>query len=451
MRVLIQLRHSAQLHAAARRSAAFGPMASSVENLLPGLALDHSFASVQIPMPHPMQPGASHFALSQPLSFSLAAADSTYVVRGQIPDDPEGQRNTLAAAYRNPAITGVFSDPVIETCLVCPGSNALGTDAKVAQLLGVAGLTSKGLTGKGVKVVVVDTGINVGYLTSVGRTPILDKSNSWTPAGVTTTPGNHPTDHGTMCAFDVGIAAPNATLLDHAVLLSQAVGATAMAGLLSDAVKAYSTLLTLIGGMSAKSRSLVVSNSWGMFSPAWDFPVGHPGNYSDNPAHPFNIIVASLEAAGADILFAAGNCGLDCPDGRCQFGPTPPICGANSHPRVISVAGVDVKKKRVGYSSQGPGRLSAKKPDLSAYTHFKGSGVYPADGGTSTSCPVLAGVVAAVRTRYKASKVSPFQLRSLMFKTAQDLGGSGFDFNFGWGVINPKPLLAALKAAFGGP
>ena len=36
----------------------------------------------------------------------------------------------------------------------------------------------------------------------------------------------------------------------------------------------------------------MVSNSWGMFDPAWDFPVGHPGNYSDNPNHPFNIIVA---------------------------------------------------------------------------------------------------------------------------------------------------------------
>jgi hypothetical protein len=57
----------------------------------------------------------------------------------------------------------------------------------------------------------------------------------------------------------------------------------------------------------------VVNNSWGMFNPTWDFPVGDPQNYSDNPNHPFNIIVASLEAAGADILFAAGNCGPGMP------------------------------------------------------------------------------------------------------------------------------------------
>jgi subtilisin family serine protease len=247
-----------------------------------------------------------------------------------------------------------------------------------------------------------------------------------------------------MCAFDVGIAAPRATLLDYAVLLSQTPGTTVMAGLLSDAVQAYGKLMQVIQAMPKKSRALVVTNSWGMFSPAWDFPVGHPGNYSDNPAHPFNIIVASLEAAGADILFAAGNCGRDCPDGRCNFGTTRPICGANSHPKVLSIAGIDVHKKRVGYSSQGPGRLSARKPDLSAYTHFKGSGVYAADGGTSAACPVAAGVVAAIRTKYPTSKLSPARLRTLLFKTAEDLGSAGFDEDHGWGAIDPAALIARL-------
>src|SRR5205814_5525407 len=137
-------------------------------------------------------------------------------------------------------------------------------------------------------------------------------------------------------------------------------GATAMAGLLSDAVLAYSKLRQILVAMPASKRAMVISNSWGMFSPKWDFPPVHPGNYSDNANHPFNIIVASLENAGTDILFAAGNCGRDCADGRCDFGTTHPICGANSHPSVISVAGVDTTKSRVGYSSQGPGRLTSQ-------------------------------------------------------------------------------------------
>src|SRR5207249_3761764 len=145
------------------------------------------------------------------------------------------------------------------------------------------------------------------------------------------------------------------------------------------------------------------------------------------------IIVASLERAGADVLFAAGNCGRGkCIDSRCEFGDAPPICGANSHPAVLSVAGVDVRKRRLGYSSQGPGRLSAHKPDVASFTHFSGSGVYPADGGTSAACPVLAGVVAAVRTKYSATRLSPAALRSLSCKTADDLGRAGYDSDRGW-------------------
>jgi subtilisin family serine protease len=302
------------------------------------------------------------------------------------------------------------------------------------------------MDGTGVYVAVVDTGINLDHLRSKGRTPKLLVSKSWTPRGVATRPGRHPRNHGTMCAYDLGIAAPNATLLDDAVLLSKAPGATAMSGLLSDAVLAYSKLRQTLLAIPAARRAMVITNSWGMFSPAWDFPPGHPGNYSDNPAHPFNLIVGGLESAGADILFAAGNCGRDCPDSRCAFGADPPICGANSHPAVISVAGVDVNRARAGYSSQGPGRLSTQKPDVAGYTHFAGSGVYAADGGTSAACPVVAGIVAAIRTKYPSGVLSPLQLRALLFKTAANLGAPGFDFDFGWGVVDSTALVAAVTA-----
>jgi subtilisin family serine protease len=247
-----------------------------------------------------------------------------------------------------------------------------------------------------------------------------------------------------MCAFDATITAPKAQLLDYAVLLSRRHGSTAMEGLLSDAVLAYSKLRQVLNGMPPDTRAMVITNSWGMFTPTWDFPPGHPGNYSDNPTHPFNVIVGSLDAAGADILFAAGNCGRDCPDGRCNFGGTLPICGANSHPSVISVAGVDINKARVGYSSQGPGRLDRNKPNIAAYTHFQGSGVYPADSGTSAACPVAAGVVAAVRSKHSATALSPHKLRSLLYKSADDEGRRGFDWDYGWGVIDPGHLLKSL-------
>lgn len=458
MRVLVQFRstpevHSALLAGTAMPAFAAGAVPAAGEGAaglvgpagqITGLSIDPGYTAVQVPTPRAAREGASAFRWSQPVTFSTAPEDATYVVRGSIPDDPDRQREALAQAQRRPDVVGVFSDPNVETCLVCPGSPAVGNAQDVARMLGVKALADEGLDGHGVPLAVVDTGINLAYLESKGGNRHLSVPRSWTPQGVGTRPGRHPVDHGTMCAFDVGIAAPEATLLDYAVLLSRATGATAMSGLLSDAVLAYSKLLGLVQSQPVGRRRLVVSNSWGMFDPAWDFPVGNPGNYSDNPAHPFNVIVASLADAGADILFAAGNCGRECPDGRCAFGGSQPICGANSHPSVLCVAGIDTKKRRVGYSSQGPGRLSASKPDVSAYTHFTGSGVFPEDSGTSAACPVAAGVVAAIRTHFPSSLLSPAELRTLVAKTATDLGGTGFDNDFGWGALDATALVAAL-------
>jgi subtilisin family serine protease len=446
MRVLIQLRHSSPLEAAVASAQPFGALGLGPEALGPGFTLDAEYEPVLLPTPVPTEPGANPFALGQPLDFSVEPQEATYLVRGEVAD-ANLEQTVQALALGNPDVVGVFSDPLIERC-VCP-ERAIGTHKDVARVLGVKKLDDKGLTGRGVPVAVVDSGINRAHLVTRGQNPSIDARRSWSPPGVSTKPGRHPVDHGTMCAFDVGIAAPRATLLDYALLLSTRPGPTVMAGFLSDAVAGYGRLLRIIRNAPAGRRRLVVNNSWGMFSPKWDFPVGHPGNYSDNPAHPFNVIVASLEREGADIVFAAGNCGRECPDGRCAFrGSQRPICGANSHPKVLSVAGIDYRKRRIGYSSQGPGRLTPNKPDISAPTAFKGSLVFPGgDGGTSTSCPVAAGVVAALRTKYPPAKVSPAEMRSLIYKTADDLGGAGYDHNYGWGAIDPVPLAAAVAKA----
>lgn len=435
MRVLVLMRSTPDLGAAAA-SADAGVLGAMALGDQPTFQLDTAFAPIEVPAP--LGPNA------RALAFDTAPEASTYVVRGDLADDDEAAYLDLTGRSD---VAGVFADPAIETCLICPGSPPQGTAADVASLLGVAQLQSHGMDGHGVGVAIVDTGINQAHLNAKGQTQTIDPTLSFTPAGVATAPGQHPLGHGTMCAFDTGIAAPAATLLDHAVLLSRTGGQTVMSGLLSDAIRSYSVLLTHLLAPSADPVRLVVNNSWGMFNPAWDFPIGHPGNYSDNMNHPFNVIVSSLEAAGADIFFAAGNCGVDCPDGRCAFGGTRPICGANSHPSVISVAGVDTTKLRVGYSSQGPGRLSLQKPDVCGYTHFLGSEAFgpgTSDGGTSAATPVVTGLAAAVRTQHAPSTLSPAALRTLLQKTAEDLGNMGFDSDHGWGVVDTLALLAQL-------
>lgn len=380
-----------------------------------------------------------------------AAGTPTYVLRASV--QPERFDDFLHQASSDPAVVGVFADARIQPiAAVCP-MGPVGTDRDVEAMLGVADLHAQGMDGSGVRVVIVDSGVNLAYLGLKGKRPAFDADLSWGPLANQPL-GAMPVDHGTMCAYDVCIAAPNCTIVDHALLTTDLQGGSVMDGYLSDAVQSYGVLLSHqmqatrpFAGDSAP-RTLVVNNSWGMFHPSWDFPVGSPQNYSDNPDHPFNIIVASLEAAGADILFAAGNCGTECPDGRCQNVTNAGIFGANSHSAVLSVAGVKIDKQRIGYSTKGPGRLEQQKPDIASYTHFAGSGVYSADGGTSAATPVAAGVVAAIRRLYPASVLTPARFRELIRETAEPQG-KGFNYEYGHGIMNVPQLLTALEEEFG--
>jgi hypothetical protein len=442
---------------------AFGLSAPEAAASVQGIKIDPSFS------PMPMPPHVTgHRAIERlialeaaPFSGASSAPEPgtvgpfglsgpTYLVRGEIADlAVNAQAAVAASAASNQSIVGIYADVAISTCPVCPNSPALGSDKDVERLLGVDKLARNGMDGTGVCVAVVDTGINVAWLNSKGKTPNFDASRSFTTLGGT--PGNFPVNHGTMCAFDVCIAAPKCTLLDIAILRS-----VAFTTLLSDAVRAYSFLLNLLRNQlrPGAGSTLVVSNSWARFPVIPDFPKGHPSNYSDNPNHPFNRIVDTLESVGADILFAAGNCGPDCPDDRCYVNGQPVtndgIYGANSHPKVLSIGGVDINGDIAGYSTLGPGHLDDEKPDVCAFTHFSGSGVYAADGGTSAATPVAAGLIAALRTKKPSNpqdpSASPQAIRSNVSKTAVDKGPAGFDYTYGWGIVN-GPALADLFAA----
>lgn len=73
---------------------------------------------------------------------------------------------------------GVFSDPRIQPIAVCP-SGPLGTDLDVEELLLVEELKRRGMNGAGIKVMIVDTGVNLTYLRAHGKTPGFDSTLSW--------------------------------------------------------------------------------------------------------------------------------------------------------------------------------------------------------------------------------------------------------------------------------
>lgn len=346
----------------------------------------------------------------------------------------------------------IFSDPTVASFNpICGGDGPVGTALDVGRNLGVADLHRAGLDGAGVGLVICDTGINSAHLAAKGLQPALDATFAWRPSGSFAAPGQSAVGHGTMCAFDALIAAPNATLIDMPLLQSQRTGGSGMDGVLSDAIAGYGQLLNLI--RSGLYKHLVVNNSWGMYQLAWDFPAGHPGRYADNPRHPFNIAVAVLARAGADILFAAGNCGPACPDPRCQRTDRFSITGANAHPDVTTVAAVSVRRTSIGYSSQGPGipGMASQKPDISAYSHFLGSEAYGrgvADTGTSTACPVAAGVVAAFRSHRAMASFSTSDLaRELRYDAIARSSPARWSPIRGHGIISPLDTARRLGLA----
>jgi hypothetical protein len=96
MRVLVQFRSSPTVHAATLSGEAMPSFADTTAAPIPGLIVDPAFTPVQVPTPRAAEPGASPYRYSPAVSFSMAPEEATYLLRGTVPDDPDGQRAALA-------------------------------------------------------------------------------------------------------------------------------------------------------------------------------------------------------------------------------------------------------------------------------------------------------------------------------------------------------------------
>ena len=342
--------------------------------------------------------------------------DGDFVLAADIDGDAESEMLDTGLAK------AVFADPQIAPFPVAP-SSPVGTIDDVADALELESLRDAGALGRGVRVAVVDSGVDGTQVNVSGGASL------W-PG---TSPGTAPPGHGTMCALDVQIAAPDAQIHDYPLLRSD--GNTWIA-LLSDAIRVFAEIMTT---MLRLPGPMVVTNSWGMYDTVGDEPLGSPQNYSGNDAHPFNTITAALVAAGADVMFAAGNCGADDPTEGCgqnDIGPGRSILGANGHPDVITVGAVTVEDAYLGYSSQGPALLSHEKPDVVSYSHFDAPGSNPSfHSGTSAACPVAAGVVAALRSKPSASALPPGAIKRALIDGATSPSGHGWTPDLGRGIV----------------
>lgn len=393
---------------------------------------------------------------------------------------------------REIAYVGMGADaPVAALDLWRPGVGAdgvFGTEQQAFAAVAAAPLLAGSTTGRGVNVVIFDSGLDPGMF-GWKRGPNVPRQDpedpEWTgfnplaPLGgwaaavqgqptALTEPWKASGGHGSTMARLVTLLAPDVHLWDVPFLPS-AIGDVPQ--FLSDAHQAYVTVLNGIAAMRnsaqlkpGQSDRWVLVNAWGIYDRRAE-PV--LGDYTENRqpgGHVFNLLMDQADDLGLDVVFGAGNAGPFFPSWRCgprDWGPGRGIWGANGHEKVLSVGATRSDHAWIGYSSHGPGpadrsglkvpMLTPQKPDLCLPSNFADSGSAAIRyTGTSAACAMAAGVVAAMRSMSDPGSVPPAMLRKILRETTwpkQPYAANVHDERMGWGVLNAEAALSKLLEA----
>jgi subtilisin family serine protease len=299
--------------------------------------------------------------------------------------------------------------------------NVTTMNESVVAIEAGAARTAFGVTGDGVRVAVLDSGVDANHPALQNRVVAqFDHANE---------PVNIPGDHGTHVAGTIasedavfrGVAF-EADIINIKVLTATGSGLpqNVIDGL-DRAVRSDAKVANLSLGWSEISHGWVCDNADCVLCQAADNTV----------------------RLGVAVVVAAGNEGTAAGPG--QFNIRHP--GAAR--RVITVAAVDKAKQLANFSSIGPGsgRLSAASPIRITKPDLAGPGVdimssvvgggFTAFNGTSMASPHVAGVAALVLEKYPRMK--PIVLKKLLEESSEDLQYAPTEI--GYGLVNP---LAAL-------
>jgi Subtilase family len=336
----------------------------------------------------------------------------------------------------------------------CPGTATLalfGHRGHARRAVRAGALTSHAFLGQTVNVVIIDEGLDKAVIPPKNWGGGLDHyidNDLVLPAG--TAPR---TSHGMMIARSILDLAPDVRLYDVPVIPTSI---TPLPVFVSTVQAAYISLIHEIHHrrkLPPWSGPWVLVNAWGIFDTSQD-PSGSYTENTESGGHPMiNLVTRAVQDHHLDIVFAAGNCGQFCPSQRCgglDRGPGHSIWGANAHPLVITAGAVRSDETWVGYSSQGPGPelLAVQKPDLCAPSQFcETNDAALLSSGTSASCAITAGVVAALRSNPKWDQVSvtPEALKAALIAAARKPHGpAGWDDRLGFGILDAAAAIAAL-------
>ena len=305
--------------------------------------------------------------------------------------------------------------------------------------IGAPDLWDLGHTGEGVVVAAMDCGVDPNHpdLAAQWR----GGTNSWfDPHGEHAAP--HDADgHGTgvmglIVGGDAGGAAigvaPGAQWIAVKLFDDEGNAST------SDAHAGFQWLLDPDGDPLTDDAPDVVNNSW--------HEVSSVGGCSTE----FQADLRALRAAGISVVFSAGNAGPAAHSG---------VSPANL-PEGFAVGSVDDAYVIEGSSGRGPSGC-----DLSVYPEVVAPGVrvlsaditfggifpdsYTNLTGTSFAAPHAAGTMALLRGAFPSATVA--ELESALKQTGLDLGASGPDDTYGYGLVDVSEAFAWLVLGNGCP
>jgi serine protease AprX len=379
---------------------------------------------------------------------STAATGASRVWRAPAIDRQPGRSARLAAIVATAAViaggaVGIAAlDGSPSPAVEAPTSQ--GSMYHVVDQIGARDLWSRGITGAGVNVAVIDTGIaDVEAFSSPGKVRAavdLTSERSDPSSAFVDSYG-----HGTHLAGIIAGRTPGSVPADSAQHPEWFMGVAPDAGLVSvkvagrDGAVTREQMVTGIDWVVAHADQLDI----GVLTVAFD--TGTASSYVNDP------LAAALERAwnaGIVVVTAAGNGGSD----------SGALSAPANAPFVIATGGVEVGRDGVtvaDWTSSGDG---VRNPDLAAPgAHIESlrapgstADVDHPEGlvddqlflgsGSSQSAAVTAGVAALVRSA--RPDLTPDQIKRLLIDTATPIDGGSAD-RIGSGVVNAVAAVAA--------
>lgn len=261
-------------------------------------------------------------------------------------------------------------------------------------------------TGNGIKVGIIDTGIQLNHPDLVAN--IKGGYNAIRPNKSANDDNGHGTHvAGTVAAVNntIGVVGAAHQVWLYAIKVLNASGS----GYLSDVIE---------GIQWAIANNLQIIN----------LSLGTSSNVQS-----FHDAIIAAKNAGLVVVAAAGN------NGGAVLYPA-------RYPEAMAVSATDSNNVIASWSNRGP-EIDLAGPGVSIYSTYRRSS-YATMSGTSMATPHVAGSAALLLGRVEKcdtnndGKCSPDEVQTRLQNTALDLGTPGFDNLYGWGLVD---ALAAVQ------